>query len=97
MTLDNIYAEACSSGRDALKDASYTKAVDEERQAIGQEIKSLWDEVVPVAHMAVEKEFIKPLLATTSIDSREKKLRNATISAYVRVQDKSSFPKGIAH
>lgn len=89
MTLDTVYAEACSSGIDTMMDASDLENLEDERHAISQEINSLWDEVVPVAHMAVEKEFVKPLLMTTNIDSREKQLRNATISAYVRITPRS--------
>ncbi|RYP93844.1 hypothetical protein DL770_000040 [Monosporascus sp. CRB-9-2] len=56
--------------------------IDEERRAIIQEIQSLWDEVVPVAHMAVEKEFLNPLLKVVEIDSDTNGLRTATISGY---------------
>ncbi|RYP64984.1 hypothetical protein DL769_006479 [Monosporascus sp. CRB-8-3] len=56
--------------------------IEEERKAIIQEIQSLWDEVVPVAHMAVEKEFLNPLLKVVGIDSDKNGLRTATISGY---------------
>lgn len=63
---------------------THAKAIQEERQAIADEIESLWQEVVPVAHMAVENQFLKPFLRTTMVNKRQVKLRNATISAYVR-------------
>ncbi|RYP10700.1 hypothetical protein DL764_000490 [Monosporascus ibericus] len=80
--LNTIYAEACSTGRAKPADASLARAIEEERRAIIQEIQSLWDEVVPVAHMAVEKEFLNPLLKVVEIDSDTNGLRTATISGY---------------
>ncbi|RYO96577.1 hypothetical protein DL765_011556 [Monosporascus sp. GIB2] len=56
--------------------------IEEERRAIIHEIQSLWDEVVPVAHMAVEKEFLNPLLKVVEIDMDTNGLRTATISGY---------------
>lgn len=83
--LDLVYAEAIAVGRDNLSDdPSHSKAVDEERQAISEEIQSLWEEVIPVAHMAVEKEFLKPFLKEVDHAAKDAKLRNSTISAYVR-------------
>ncbi|EMR71192.1 hypothetical protein UCREL1_1762 [Eutypa lata UCREL1] len=79
-----VYAEAIAVGRDNLSDdPSHSKAVDEERQAISEEIQSLWEEVIPVAHMAVEKEFLKPFLKEVDHAAKDAKLRNSTISAYI--------------
>lgn len=87
MALDDVYIEACSAGRDDLSDIpSHAKAIEEERQVLVDEIQSLWDEIIPVAHMAVEKEFLKPLLETINIRNKEGKLRNSVISTYVRIQ-----------
>ncbi|RYP52116.1 hypothetical protein DL768_002666 [Monosporascus sp. mg162] len=67
---------------DALQLTRSQGPIEEERRAIIQEIQSLWDEVVPVAHMAVEKEFLNPLLKVVEIDSDTNGLRTATISGY---------------
>lgn len=80
-----MYTEALNVGRGDLSDGpSYSKAVDAERRAISEEIQSLWEEVVPVAHMAVEKEFLKPFLKEVEYAAKDAKFRNATITAYVR-------------
>lgn len=80
-----MFFEASQGTRVNLDDApTHAKATQEERRAITEEIESLWEEVVPVAHMAVENQFLKPFLRTVQFNQRDAKQRNATISAYVR-------------
>ncbi|RYP75489.1 hypothetical protein DL771_002374 [Monosporascus sp. 5C6A] len=88
-------ARCCASELSHIINSSDTRQltrsqgpIEEERRAITQEIQSLWDEVVPVAHMAVEKEFLNPLLKVVKIDSDTNGLRTATISGYVKIPAK---------
>ncbi|KAI1864511.1 uncharacterized protein JN550_008798 [Neoarthrinium moseri] len=79
----------------ALKEASNTysivnpvgtgkaRALEAEIQAIFEEIRSLWDEVVPVAHMAVEKTLLEPILKTAGGKKTTREYQNAIIGSYI--------------
>ncbi|KAI1497731.1 hypothetical protein F5X99DRAFT_355715 [Biscogniauxia marginata] len=60
----------------------YGRVIHQERDAIASEIQSLWDEVVPVAHMAVERQYLKPILDSVNMANESREVRNATICAY---------------
>jgi hypothetical protein len=84
-SLDKIFVEACCDYRKKAGPVSdHSKVLEEERQDVLNEIQSLWDEVVPVAHMATEAEFLKPILDKTGWDLKNRAKRNLTISGYVR-------------
>ncbi|KAI5926496.1 hypothetical protein F4810DRAFT_707581 [Camillea tinctor] len=81
--LNVVFQEAAASyAVNAPNVAEYGRVVDQERQAIASEIQSLWDEVVPVAHMAVEKQYLKPILDSVDMANETREVRNAAISAY---------------
>lgn len=63
--------------------------VRQEMHDLNFEIQTLWDEVVPVAHIAIEKEYLQPVLE--KIDMRteqEKKFRDAVV---VYVSDRGCY------
>ncbi|KAF3059798.1 hypothetical protein GL218_05031 [Daldinia childiae] len=61
---------------------SNAQAVNDERDDVYAEIRSLWDEMVPLAHMVVEKEFLKPILGKVETCSERQTIRDATVSRY---------------
>ena len=86
-SLDTIFLEASSNTskrRPHVSDPS--RAVGEERDAVYAEIQSLWDEMVPLAHMVVEKEFLKPIMNKIEACSERQSGRDATVFLYVGSQ-----------
>ncbi|KAI0382720.1 hypothetical protein F5Y04DRAFT_42394 [Hypomontagnella monticulosa] len=82
-SLDTIFVEASSNTskrRPHISDPS--RAVGEERDAVYAEIQSLWDEMVPLAHMVVEKEFLKPIMNKIEACSERQSGRDATVFLY---------------
>jgi Holliday junction resolvasome RuvABC endonuclease subunit len=63
---------------------SQADALQSELKAIVNEIQSLWDEVVPVAHMAVEKALLEPILKTVDTKKVSREHQNSIITTYVR-------------
>ncbi|KAI1085507.1 hypothetical protein F5B20DRAFT_575020 [Whalleya microplaca] len=62
--------------------SEYGIAINDERAAILAEIQSLWDETIPLAHMYVESEYLKPLLDQTQLSVSDHIVQDAAISAY---------------
>ncbi|KAK9782333.1 hypothetical protein SCARD494_13641 [Seiridium cardinale] len=62
---------------------SYADAFETEVRAVVEEISSLWDEVVPVAHMAVEKTMLGPILQFSNVKAKSHKDQNAVIGSYI--------------
>jgi len=58
--------------------------------AILEEIQSLWEEVVPVAHMAAEKQLLGPILRRFDLSEERRSLQQDVICDYV-----SSTPPSI--
>ena len=87
MVLDIVFIQACKSYQDKTKrggkSKSRAKAADDEREAIVADLRSLWDEVVPVAHMAVEKQLVGPIMKSKSNESDMRDSRYALIASYV--------------
>ncbi|KAH6654160.1 hypothetical protein BKA67DRAFT_658479 [Truncatella angustata] len=71
------YASAFPAG------SGYARALDTELGAVMEEINSLWDEVVPVAHMAVEKTMLEPILHIVNVMEKSKAYQNAIIGSYI--------------
>jgi gamma-glutamyl:cysteine ligase YbdK (ATP-grasp superfamily) len=63
--------------------ASKGHTFEDEIRALLDEINSLWDEVVPVAHMAVEKTMLEPILKLVEAKEQSQKHQNAIIGSYV--------------
>ncbi|XXG96854.1 peptidyl-prolyl cis-trans isomerase Pin1 [Hypoxylon texense] len=58
------------------------RAINDERGAVYSEIQSLWDEMVPLAHMVVEKDYLKPIMNKTDMYSERQNARDATVAVY---------------
>ncbi|KAI1491020.1 hypothetical protein F5X96DRAFT_678672 [Biscogniauxia mediterranea] len=81
--LNIVFQEAAATyAINAPNVAEYGRVVNQEREAIASEIQSLWDEVVPVAHMAVERQYLKPILDSVEMANETREVRNAAICAY---------------
>ncbi|KAI0602928.1 hypothetical protein F4775DRAFT_4369 [Biscogniauxia sp. FL1348] len=81
--LNIVFQEAATSyAVNAPNVPEYGRVVNQEREAIASEIQSLWDEVVPVAHMAVERQYLKPILDSVEMASETREVRNAAICTY---------------
>lgn len=63
--------------------ADNARAINDERGAVYSEIQSLWDEMVPLAHMVVEKDYLKPILNKIETCSERQSARDATVAIYV--------------
>lgn len=62
---------------------SRARASEAELQALLEETNSLWEEVVPVAHMAVEKTMLEPILKLVNTKMEAQDYQNAIIGSYV--------------
>ncbi|KXJ88914.1 hypothetical protein Micbo1qcDRAFT_197199 [Microdochium bolleyi] len=85
MVLDIVFIQACKSyQRSPLGHAAKhaVRAADDEREAIVTDLRSLWDEVVPVAHMAVEKQLVGPIMKSRGRESDMRDERYALIASY---------------
>ncbi|KAL7626482.1 hypothetical protein AAE478_003254 [Parahypoxylon ruwenzoriense] len=82
-SLDTVFLEAASTyNQNAPYVSDYARAINDERNAVHAEIQSLWDEMVPLAHMVVEKDFLKPILKRIEMCNEQQTVRDATISVY---------------
>ncbi|KAK8065581.1 hypothetical protein PG997_012328 [Apiospora hydei] len=61
----------------------YNQAVEAEMIAILEEIQSLWEEVVPVAHMAAEKQLLGPILRRFDLNAERRSLQQDVICDYI--------------
>lgn len=83
-SLDTVFLEASHTYRKhAQSTPNIDRAINDERAAVYAEIQSLWDEMVPLAHMVVEKEYLKPILNKSEMGSERQSARDATIATYV--------------
>ncbi|KAH9887445.1 hypothetical protein F4778DRAFT_756713 [Xylariomycetidae sp. FL2044] len=83
MALDIVFSEASSTyAKNAPNVPAQARAIYHERDDIKIEIQSLWDELVPVAHMAVETEFLQPVLRRLEKQQYDRDVRNALIASY---------------
>lgn len=62
----------------------HSRTLEAEIAAVKEEIQSLWDEVVPVAHMAIEKTMLEPILKLVNVKLESHQYQNAIIGNYVR-------------
>ncbi|KAI2613272.1 hypothetical protein GGR54DRAFT_330929 [Hypoxylon sp. NC1633] len=83
-SLDMVFLEASVDYSTRASPVSdHTGAIDDERNAVYAEIQSLWDEMVPLAHMVVEKEHLKLISKKTSMFSERQKLGFDMASTYI--------------
>ncbi|KAI1384802.1 uncharacterized protein F4822DRAFT_433342 [Hypoxylon trugodes] len=82
-SLDMVFLEASSTYNKRTPNSSnHAQAINEERDAIYAEIQSLWDEMVPLAHMVVEKEFLKPVLKKVDTSFERQNVRDTIVFGY---------------
>ncbi|KAI1370140.1 hypothetical protein F4677DRAFT_458092 [Hypoxylon crocopeplum] len=82
-SLDRVFLEASFTYNNSASHVSdYGRAINDERSAVYAEIQSLWDEMVPLAHMVVEKEFLKPITQKVEMRFERQGNRDATVSVY---------------
>ncbi|OTA60705.1 hypothetical protein K449DRAFT_74781 [Hypoxylon sp. EC38] len=85
-SLDTVFLDASLAySKRAPYASSNTRSTSEEREAVYAEIQSLWDEMVPLAHMVVEKEFLNPILKLIETYSEREGGRDAVVYVYVGV------------
>ncbi|KAI0882050.1 uncharacterized protein GGS22DRAFT_191781 [Annulohypoxylon maeteangense] len=82
-SLDTVFLEASLTyNRRASYASNYARDINDEREAVYAEIQSLWDEMVPLSHMVVENEFLKPILKKTETRSDRQGTRDMIVSSY---------------
>ncbi|KAI0835659.1 hypothetical protein F5Y06DRAFT_289052 [Hypoxylon sp. FL0890] len=81
-SLDTVFLDASLAYSKRVPSESNARSTNEERDAVYAEIQSLWDEMVPLAHMVVEKEFLKPILKLIETCSERQGGRDAVVYAY---------------
>ncbi|KAI1144269.1 hypothetical protein F5Y05DRAFT_407669 [Hypoxylon sp. FL0543] len=82
-SLDTVFLQASLSySRHAPSASNGVRSTKEERDAVYAEIQSLWDEMVPLAHMVVEKEFLNPILKLIEACSERQGGQDAVVYAY---------------
>jgi hypothetical protein len=83
-TLNRILKETSAKHADSHEVSnSQVQASKAELQALLEETNSLWEEVVPVAHMAVEKTMLEPILKLANTKMEAQNYQNAIIGSYV--------------
>lgn len=82
-SLDTVFLEASLTyNRRASYASNYSRDINDERNAVYAEIQSLWDEMVPLSHMVVENEYLKPILKKTETRSDRQVARDKIVSRY---------------
>ncbi|KAK7953407.1 hypothetical protein PG996_014299 [Apiospora saccharicola] len=84
VSLNTAFREAAQTYNSSAPVAhEYNKAVEAEMVAILEEIQSLWEEVVPVAHMAAEKQLLGPILRRFDLSEERRSLQQDVICDYI--------------
>ncbi|KAI1469248.1 uncharacterized protein F4812DRAFT_323535 [Daldinia caldariorum] len=82
-SLDSVFLETASTSSKRVSfPPENAQAVKDERDDVYAEIQSLWEEMVPLAHMVVEKEYLKSILGKIETRSERQNIRDATVSRY---------------
>lgn len=80
--LDRIYLEAVLA---AERSGGSKSAAEEDVKALQEELESLYSEILPVAQMSAEQQYIEPTLKSTNSQSGQSLHRSAVAVAYVRI------------
>lgn len=84
MSLNTAFREAAQTYNSSAPVVhEYNQAIEAEMLAILEEIQSLWEEVVPVAHMAAEKQLLGPILKRFNLNEERRSLQQDVICDYV--------------
>lgn len=98
MSLNKVLYESClkfSSTAPTIGERA--RALQSEVLALVDEIQSLWDEVVPVAHMAVEKQVLEPLLTRIDKDKGREDVHRRVVLQYVSSSGHRPFIYLLSH
>ncbi|KAI1267209.1 hypothetical protein F5Y18DRAFT_332133 [Xylariaceae sp. FL1019] len=60
-----------------------SRALQQEKESISNEIDWLWEEIIPVANMCVVGQYQKPVLIRHEASARQRNSQNATVTKYV--------------
>ncbi|KAI1175959.1 hypothetical protein F4777DRAFT_288646 [Nemania sp. FL0916] len=77
--LETVFYEASKGNAER---SEHERAVYGEAAAIVKEIEWLWEEVIPVAHMSVSAQFLKPTLKSFAEWDRSRRHRRAIVATY---------------
>jgi hypothetical protein len=87
--LDRIYLEAMAGKEDAPKGAKATDNA--EVVALLDELESLYTEILPVAQMSAEQQYLEPALRLIASHTIQGGDRSSKAIAYVRMANVESF------
>lgn len=91
----NCHVQLATVFHESLADnigvTDHQKVVQDEAADIIKEIDWLWEEVIPVAHMSVSAQFLRPALQQFKKWEDSKYFREAVVSTYVRVLVYAAF------
>lgn len=80
--LDRIYVETLEAPKQS---GSMTRATTDEVSALQEELESLYAEILPVAQMSTEQQFLKPALKSLAAKNVQELARTAQGTGYVSV------------
>lgn len=80
--LDRVYLEAVLA---AERSGGSKSAAEEDVKALQEELESLYSEILPVAQMSAEQQYLEPALKSTNSQSGKSLHRSAVAVAYVRI------------
>jgi hypothetical protein len=81
--LDRVYLEALVS---AQRNPSQQRASPEEVRGLQEEVESLYAEILPVAQMSVEQQYLEPALKAVAERNGNTLGRSAEAAAYVSLR-----------
>ncbi|KAI0166528.1 hypothetical protein GGR57DRAFT_496792 [Xylariaceae sp. FL1272] len=67
----------------AIDVSQRSRALQQEKESISNEIDWLWEEIIPVANMCVVGQFQKPVLNRYKTSARQRNSQNTTVTKYV--------------
>lgn len=83
--LDRIYLESLESSAES---AAADSASADEVSAVQQELESLYSEILPVAQMSVEQQFLDPALKSLAAKKSDDRARSARATGYVSARSR---------
>lgn len=87
--LDRIYLEALQNSQDTQ---DQDDSSDAETQALQEELESLYSEILPVAQMSVEQQYLQPALRMISSSQNQGQDRSAKALDYVPLSAALLYP-----
>lgn len=84
--LDRVYLEGLGGSQ-----VSNGRTEDEEANDLQEELESLYSEILPVAQMSVEQQFLEPALRTLAASDGQGQERTVNAVKYVRATTSPAF------